>query len=87
MQQSPYKLKEVYLLFLGTINDAHVNEVKYKDLINDYDYKIRYLQLKYIPNEQDFMGENDIPEFMSKEYLKDLKDKTEKLILDLKKSL
>ncbi|HCQ9626114.1 TPA: hypothetical protein OMQ12_003767, partial [Acinetobacter baumannii] len=48
---------------------------------------IRYLQLKYIPNEQDFMGENDIPEFMSKEYLKDLKDKTEKLILDFKKSL
>ncbi|ELY3910925.1 TPA: hypothetical protein NJW68_001847 [Acinetobacter baumannii] len=82
-----YKLKEVYLLFLGTINDAHVNEIEYKDLINDYDYKIRYLQLKYIPNEQDFMGENDIPEFMSKEYLKDLKDKTEKLILDFKKSL
>ncbi|HFF4417841.1 TPA: hypothetical protein ACGCY5_003737, partial [Acinetobacter baumannii] len=72
---------------LGTINDAHVNEIEYKDLINDYDYKIRYLQLKYIPNEQDFMGENDIPEFMSKEYLKDLKDKTEKLILDFKKSL
>ncbi|HFF4603163.1 TPA: hypothetical protein ACGC18_003710, partial [Acinetobacter baumannii] len=70
-----------------TINDAHVNEIEYKDLINDYDYKIRYLQLKYIPNEQDFMGENDIPEFMSKEYLKDLKDKTEKLILDFKKSL
>jgi hypothetical protein len=82
-----YKLKDIYILYLGKLTEGHKNKEDYDQISKDRDFKLEYLKLRYVFDEKGFIGEEPIPEFLSTSYIKSLKDDIEQLILDFKKTL
>lgn len=79
--------KDIYLSFLGEVNNGHNNEVEYTKLIKEHTYRLYYLQIRYDPHEDDIESHSNEPIFLSMKYLKGLNEETNKLIEDFRESL
>ncbi|HGF8500726.1 TPA: hypothetical protein ACJB9M_003788, partial [Acinetobacter baumannii] len=70
-----------------SILTAHLNKKKYTDLMNDYLFKIRFVQLRYVGDENLFLDGVEIPSFMSQKYLTKLNDDVDKITKQFKMNL
>ncbi|HEO1817531.1 TPA: hypothetical protein VAM31_002622 [Acinetobacter baumannii] len=74
-----FSLNDIYYDYTKSILIAHLNKKKYTDLMNDYLFKIRFVQLRYVGDENLFLDGVEIPSFMSQKYLTKLNDDVDKI--------
>ncbi|OBY74240.1 hypothetical protein NG55_10415 [Acinetobacter gyllenbergii] len=66
---------------------AYLNKKKYSELMDNYIFKIRFVQLRYVYDETLFLDGIEIPSFMSQKYLTKLNDDVDKITKKIKMDL
>jgi len=82
-----FTLNDMYIAFTKGVLTAYLNKKKYSELMNNYIFKIRFIQLRYVYDEKLFLDGIEIPSFMSQQYLSKLNDDVDKITKQFKMDL
>ncbi|WP_284086151.1 hypothetical protein [Acinetobacter pittii] len=82
-----FKLNDIYSDYSGYLLAAHFNHKTYSTLLENYVFKVRFVQLSYVADEGFYLDGIEIPSFMSQQYLSKLNDDVDKITKQFKMDL
>ncbi|NAR99895.1 hypothetical protein [Acinetobacter haemolyticus] len=82
-----FKLNDIYIAYTSSVLTAYSRNKEYPELMSDYYFKVRFVQLRYVSDEEFFLDGVEIPNFMSQKYLSTLNDDVDKITKQFKVDL
>lgn len=82
-----FTLNEIYFQYTGYVLTAYSTNKKYSELMKNYLFKVRFVQLRYVADENLYLDGVEAPSFMSQQYLSKLNDDVDKITKQFKMDL